>query len=480
MVLISTLGALLILLGAVIGGVVERSVAAYRPVVRGFTVLHDEPPVPLTGQIWEARAGLSFGIAGAVGVWLLLWLVAVTAGDSILLGSAHAREISKEDAPQLWNVVEEMTIAAGLPKMPRVYVIDDPGLNAFAVGRKPEKAAVAVTSGLLKRLNRDELQGVIAHELGHIRNLDVQFMTLAAVMVGAIVLLSRVFLRGMFYGGGRRSSSRRGGGGAAILLIVAIVLAVLAPLAAQLLYLACSRRREYLADASSARFTRYPEGLASALQKISTQAVGAADVNRVLAPMYIVNPLAGGALFTLFATHPPTQERIRILRSMAGAGFAAYQEACQKVRGSDAQVVGQRTLEQDTAVAVRAPTAEPATPQQAVERAAAVGVLLDRVGGFVVVPCACGARLKLPPAFSRDTIACPRCGRQHAVPQAEPAAAEAAAPVRPMRYERRGGGWESFRCACGHPVQLSPQFSATHVECPKCKVRIAVTGGADA
>ncbi len=436
-VLVSLLGIVLIALGGTIGLAVE-------PHVGGF-----------------------FGVAAAVALWLILWATAAGAGDGILLRTAKAREIQKEDAPQLWNVVEEMTIAAGLGQMPKVYVIDDPTLNAFAVGYRQRKAAVAVTSGLLKRLNRDELQGVIAHELGHIRNLDVRFMTLASVMVGAVVIISQGFLRGMFYSGGRRGSSRGGGGGQLILLAAAILLAIIAPLAAQMLYFACSRRREFLADASSARFTRFPEGLAAALEKISGQAKSQPEVSKVLAPLYIVNPLAERAIFGLFSTHPPTTERVRILRSMAGAGYAAYQAAFERLHAGT-RCIGARTLSADTSAAIRAPIAEPAA-EDPVQRARDVGQLLDRVINFVVIPCACGARLKLPPGFKRESVACPRCGRQHAVPKVEARPAQ-----QPARYQRRGTGWESFQCACGHTVQISPTCSAARVNCPKCRRRIEI------
>lgn len=444
--LVSLMGLLLIALGGTIGLVVEPQVGGY------------------------------FGVSAAVLVWLVLWATAAGAGDSILLSTAKAREIQKEDAPQLWNVVEEMTIASGLGRMPRVFIIDDAALNAFAVGYRPQKAAVAVTAGLLKRLNRDELQGVIAHELGHIRNQDVRFMTLASVMVGAIVLISHGFLRGMFYGGGRRSSSRGSGGGQAqlIFLAVALVLAILAPLAAQVLYFACSRRREFLADASAARFTRYPEGLAAALEKIAGQAAPQTELSRVVAPLCIVNPLQGRALVSLFATHPSTAERVQVLRRMGGASFAAYQAAFQKVHGGRARCIDARTLAEDTDVAVRAASPNARGTEDAVVRARQVGELLDRVANFVVIPCACGVRLKLPPGFTRDTLQCPRCGTQHAVPRPEAAPSEPRQPARPLRYRRRTGGWESFQCTCGQTVQLSPSFGAPRVACPKCQRQIEV------
>ncbi len=217
------------------------------------------------------------GIAGliiALIIWAIMNLIAYFQGDSILLAMAGARKISPDDHPRLYNVVEEMKIASGLEKMPDIYIIDDPALNAFATGRDPKKAAVAITSGLLQKLNRDELQGVIGHEMSHIKNRDVLLMAMCSVLLGTIVILAWYASRFMFFGGmagNRRSSSSGSGGGMAqlIILVVAIVLMILAPIFAQLIYFAVSRRREYLADASSALYTRYPEGLASALEKTS-------------------------------------------------------------------------------------------------------------------------------------------------------------------------------------------------------------------
>ncbi len=292
--LIATLGALLALLGGAMG------------------LLAGGAPESMT---YGALVGLC--------VWGVLLLINMMGGESVLLSSANAREVSHEDAPQLYNIVEEMRIAASLPAMPRVFIIETPVPNAFAVGLKPERACVAVTRGLLERLNRDELQGVIAHELGHIANRDTLFMTLAGVTLGAIVLLADMGMRMMFWGGGgrRRSSNNKGGGGAAfaIMAVIAIVLAILAPLIARLLYFACSRQREYLADASAAQFTRYPAGLAHALQKIAgEQEPKKIQTNRVVAPMYVINPLAAAGSASIFGTHPPTADRVKRLLAMQG------------------------------------------------------------------------------------------------------------------------------------------------------------------
>ncbi len=274
------------------------------------------------------------GMAIAGVVWGIMGLVAVFEGDSILLGVAGARKIKKEDNPRLYNVVEEMSIASGLSKVPDVYIVEDPALNAFATGRDANKAAVAITTGLLEKLNRDELQGVIAHEISHIKNRDVALMAVSAVMLGAIVMLAYFASRSLFLGGSRRRSSRDGGAGA-IIAVIGLVLIILAPVFAQLIHFAVSRKREYLADASSALYTRYPEGLASALEKMAASPSQVRTANNATAPMYTVNPFmkrgmnASGA----FSTHPPIPERVRILRAMGGVSYLNYEKAYEQVRG---------------------------------------------------------------------------------------------------------------------------------------------------
>jgi heat shock protein HtpX len=244
----------------------------------------------------------------------------------MVLAASRAKEITHEDAPVLFNVVEEMTIAAGLP-MPKVYIIEDSAPNAFATGRDPEHASVAVTSGLLEKLDRDELQGVIAHEMSHVGNFDIRYAMLVGVLVGTTVLISDFFLRGLWFSGGARGGGRGGGGGGPIqlvMIVVAILLAILAPLFARLLQLSISRQREYLADATAVQLTRNPKGLADALQKISGDREVLEAANRATAHLYIVNPVkrfekrAKG----LFSTHPPIEDRIEILRSMETGGIA--------------------------------------------------------------------------------------------------------------------------------------------------------------
>ena len=363
----------------------------------------------------DPRAGF-FGLVVALIIWLVLAMVSFSSGDAIFLAASKAMPVTKDVHPQLFNVVDEMAVAASLP-MPKVYIINDPAPNAFATGRNPQSASIAVTAGLLGRLSRDELQGVIGHEMSHILHRDILFVTIAGIMLGAITLLSQVFLRSMFYGSmygsGRRYSSRgRGSGGAqAILLLIAIIAAILAPIMATLLYFALSRKREYLADAGGARLTRYPEGLASALEKISQNTTPLAVANKVTAPMYIVNPLQkpGMKLSDLTSTHPPISERIKILRGMAGASFADYSDAFRRTT-KHATPIPSSALTADKSIAVRGPS--PTQPPLSAKRQHRnIGDIMQRTAGYRFVDCSCGLKLKIPPDFKADKVQCPRCGQ---------------------------------------------------------------------
>ena len=389
----------------------------------------------------EPKQGGVLGVLIAMAVWVVLVLVSVAGGEKILLATTGAHEVTHDSAPQLFNIVEEMKIASGLPAMPRVYIIDSNVPNAFAVGLNPKRASVAVTTGLLARLDRDELQGVIAHELGHISNRDTLFMTLAGVTMGAIIILADFYLRGMRFGmGGRsRSSSKSGGQAAAIMFIVAIVFAIVAPILAQMLYFACSRKREYLADASGAQFTRYPEGLASALEKISSYQGEGLKVSKAVAPMFTVNPLsAASSGSSIFSTHPPSQDRIRVLRSMAkGSSLAAYEEAFRETH-KNRSVIGARNLASSVENGIRAASA-PETKPDATKQWRSAQDLLQKASQYATIACACGLNIKLPPAFDQKTVVCPRCGTSHAVPLAALTAAATVLqtamnkPMKPVR-----------------------------------------------
>ncbi len=282
----------------------------------------------LIGYFWGGDWPFAIIVAaGAAIIAFFLMLGSYFGGSSILLSMSQAHEIRKEDDPQLFNVVEELCIAGHTP-MPRIYVIDEPVMNAFATGRGPKYACLAITRGLREKLNRDELQGVIGHELSHVRHDDILFATLVAVMVGTLVMLCDIFLRSLWWGGsarGRsRSRDREGGGGGAqiILMILALVLAILAPILAKIIQMAISRQREYLADAGSVELTRNPEGLAHALAKIAGDDEVLQAATRATAPLYIVHPILKAQedqqddKASIFDTHPPIRERIKRLLSL--------------------------------------------------------------------------------------------------------------------------------------------------------------------
>ena len=382
-ILVTALGCMLILLGSFLGQ----------------TVLGD----------W------SIGLLLALLIWIVMTLVGYFQGDSILLSISKARKIGPDDMPRIYNVVEEMKIASGFEKMPDIYIVDDPALNAFATGRDKNHASLAVTSGLLQKLSRDELQGVVGHEMAHIRNRDVLLMALCSILLGTIVMLAWYGSRVLFFGGGTRRSSSGGGSAQIIILLVAIALMIFAPIMAQFIYLAISRKREYLADASSALYTRYPEGLASALEKIAASTEQLKSANKATAPMYILNPFRknGRTAEDLSSTHPPISERIRILRAMAGnvslAGYEAAYNQSHKGRGGiipgSALAAGDAAVQRDTAGAA-------ATPAEK-ERARETSDVLWKLHKYQEITCNCGLKFKIPPDFHSEIFTCPRCGTVH-------------------------------------------------------------------
>ena len=374
---------------------------------------------------WAFLGSGLFGLIIALVIWVIMNLIAYFKGDALILSVSGAKKIGPDDYPRLWNVVEEMKIASGLPKMPDVYIIDDPAMNAFASGRDPNHASVTVTTGLLQKMNRDELQGVVAHEMSHIKNRDVLLMTLCSVLLGTIVILAWYGSRVMLFsgGGGRRRGGGGGGGGGAIIMIFAILLAILAPIFAQLIYFAISRKREYLADASGALYTRYPEGLASALEKIADSSVQLKSANQAFAPMYIANPFRkeGKSASDLTSTHPPIRERIKILRSMAGgASFADYNQAFQQTRNSKQNIIpGSALAGAAGLVSTRQP--EPAADklsesQQNIGRAREVSGVLDKLHQYTALSCQCGTAFRVPPDYKGKIIRCPHCGRDNQIP----------------------------------------------------------------
>lgn len=269
----------------------------------------------LFSRLFESPLILVLAVVISVAMsWASYWY-----SDRIVLSMSRAREVSHDEYRELYHLVENLAITAGLPA-PKIYLIEDSAPNAFATGRDPEHAVIAVTSGLLEKLERSELEGVVAHEFSHVGNYDIRLMTIIVTLVGVVALISDWFLRWTWWGGGRRRRDEGGSQLQLILFVLGIVLALLSPLIATLIQLAISRKREFLADANGALLTRYPEGLASALEKISKDPEPLEVANKATAHLYIENPLKEykGLMNRLFSTHPPVEERIARLRAMAG------------------------------------------------------------------------------------------------------------------------------------------------------------------
>ncbi len=257
-----------------------------------------------------AFAGIALVISGIMSLGSYYY------SDKLILTMANAHEIKKKDSPELFRIVENLAIGDGVP-VPKVYIADDPTPNAFATGRDPQHAVVCVNQGLLERLNKVELEGVIAHELSHVKNYDTRLMSIVIILVGMVSILADIFLRSLWF---RNDDNDSRGNSGAVFMLIGVVLAIISPLIAMLIQLAVSRKREFLADASGALLTRYPQGLASALEKISQNKRPSPTANNATSSLYIVNPFTGKEAQNwfsgLFNTHPPVEERIKILRAM--------------------------------------------------------------------------------------------------------------------------------------------------------------------
>lgn len=338
----------------------------------------------------------------ALFLWMALSSVSYFFGDRIILSVSRATQVTPEFYPRLYNVVEEMKIAANLPNMPEVYIVDDDSMNAFATGIHPKKSAIVVTAGLAEGLNRNELQGVVAHEMGHIVNRDVMFMTFAGVLLGTVSLIANLYLRGLLFGSSSRKSKLKSPAPShPALLILSIILAVLAPMLVRIFYFALSRKREFLADATAVRLTRYPEGLASALEKIGASTTPPSEgTNRITAPMYIVNPFRG-EMFLTQSTHPPLHVRIGILRALQnGVGYTEYQKAFRKVTGKYTDnLVPSSALREKSAIPIVKPEAEDEKPVSHKRQVRKVTDLILAANGFMFLPCDCGLKMKVPPTL---------------------------------------------------------------------------------
>jgi heat shock protein HtpX len=432
------------------------------------------------GGYWGALIGFV--------IWAVQSAAAYYFGDRIVLSVSKATKVEKENYPQLYNVVEEMKIAASQTFMPEIYVVNDSAMNAFATGIRPEKSAVCVTVGLLESLNRDELQGVIAHEMSHIINRDVLFMTFAGVMLGSINLIAKGFIIGS-RGAVTSRRTRLGSGASRVhpaMMLIAIAFAIIAPLLAQIFYFAISRKREYLADATAVRLTRYPEGLASALEKISGSASNLMWYNKITAPMFIINPMALTDEASLFSTstHPPTHQRIAILRSLQNGGkvsFRDYQAIFAK-QNKDYKLLPDSALKDKGEIKVR----EALSGVEAVAAASAVVSprnitdLIMASSGFLFMPCACGLKIKVPPTIGKSQVQCPRCGRYLTVPSVTSGIDHSEEKTKPVDgavsvFKRQNpDSWETCLCSCGHSVQLSPLFRGRQITCKKCGNKIQI------
>jgi heat shock protein HtpX len=397
------------------------------------------------------EAGLLVGAATALIVSVILNLLAWFGADAAALYFSEAREASEEQYRRLNNILNELILAAGLPR-PKIYVIDDSTPNAFAVGRSPAKAVVAVTSGLLEKLNRDELSGVVAHELAHIKNGDTLYLTRAAVLVGTVTMLCEFFLRG-FRGGRSR--------GGLALVIIAIIAAVLAPILARLLYFCISRRREYLADASAVEFTRNPEGLASALVKISGETRCVKNADAATAPLYFMNPLGGQSLESVFSTHPPPNKRAAILRALGvGASLNDYERRYRSVDGDEGKRLLQpKTLSEVSAERARKTTRLTPSPYgldpESLRRTAAETKASKPVGAAKWTPAdAEKVAERLKPAVGAMILG----GGDEVVSPQVVAAALVGGPL--------AGGLLLLGCTCGRRLSFEP--GTPFVRCPVC------------
>lgn len=433
------------------------------------------------------------GAVCAFFTWIILSFVSYTMGNTIVISASKATKITQDSYPKLYNIVEEMKIAAMMPAMPEIYIMNDDALNAFATGMHPEKSAIIVTSGLAETLSRDELQGVVAHEMSHILNRDTAFLTFAGIMLGTITVMADIILRGSLFSTRSRrsriSSKNNSGGGNIIIIILIVVFAILAPFFAKIFYLSISRKREYLADATAIRLTRYPEGLASALEKISSSATPVFAANKITAPMYIASP-AGANLEkeNLGSTHPPIINRIKILRALqngGGASYREYQTAYSKyIEKGFANLVPKSGLKDPDPVTIRESSKKETALNTQKKTKRDLNDLFLADNGYVSIPCSCGLEIKTPAGFDVKDIQCPRCGKILTVPSItskmnRPTKKESerkdSSSNEVLQYHRmHPGKWESVLCKCGAQLQISPLFKSKYLICKSCKRKIEI------
>jgi heat shock protein HtpX len=428
------------------------------------------------------QAGL-IGLSVSYVIWIGWSLFSYFFGDRFILLANNAQLADKNIYPQLYNIADEISIAANLNIVPRLHIIYSPVPNAFATGRGPENSAIAVTSGLLNNLNRDELQGVIAHEMSHIINRDALLLTFAGVMVGSVQLIADIFLRSSRFA---KSGCNTKAPGSRIAVAVALLFAVLTPIIMTAMYFAISRKREYLADASAVRLTRYPEGLASALEKISTYTAGILPVSKLAASMYISNPLKDGDRDWIDwrDTHPPISARIRILREMAGnVNYAEYQTAFSRVNSGQVLALSGNNIPDADKIPIReghADTRPEHTSHEDITATYASGI---SIGQKAVVPNYnipaeetaasvnhFGAQPILQGSGSRDISYGSGISTGQRATESVP---DTDRPPQEFILTRKA--WDILPClACGATKEISPGFSAPFFVCHRCGRKIYV------
>jgi heat shock protein HtpX len=434
------------------------------------------------------------------------------------------RPADKQQFAQLNNIIAEMSIASGLSTPPDAYIIPSAALNAVAMGTSAGNGAIAITAGLIGVCNRDELQGVVAHELSHLINRDSQLLEVCRSTLGMVIVLRDVMLRSIYWGSIGKSnyrtskSSGKGGSGLHLVItIIGVIFAIMAPLMIRLIYFMLSREREYLADAVSAKLTRYPAGLASALTKIALSTHSMNGVDKVTSAAFIEQPY-GDVIVTRkgTSTHPPIWNRIRILRKMTGgSGYIDYKRAYEEVMQSKVDFMPDSVAASIISFPVRMGEALASEPQLVTNKEEMKGIeknirsedVVRLADGYKFINCDCGLDIKIPPAYNKPEIKCPRCGRIHAIKDRmqKPTLSMVAADIQeagvlgilnkdvqksplgnidyssePRQvYDRRGKGWEEIDCWCGAKVQLSPSFLGRFVNCQKCKRQIDIVEKAE-
>lgn len=463
------------------------------------------------------KLNFALGFAAFIGFVELIQIYLIFNGKPRTL----LKQLGLKEAPQarfkkLHNVVAEMSIAAGLHPAPKVYIIQSKAVNAMAFGSKPQNSAIAVTAGLLSVCNRDELQGVIAHEISHIINRDSMLLEVCRSTLGMVIVLRDVMLRSMYWGSLGKSNYRstssksRSSKLDIVFMILGIIFAIIAPLLIKLIYFALSRRREYLADAVAAKLTRYPAGLASALTKIAYSTHSLNKVDKVTSAAFIEYPdndviVSGRGT----ATHPPIWNRITILKKMSGgAGYIDYQKAYREVMHPDKAFMPESMADNKFEVPLRGAFAlsdEPgvissAEDMKVLEQEQRTDDVIRLTEDFGFINCECGMNIKIPPDYKKYEVRCPRCGRVHVLEDKMQTAlasmldetvdnGDAAAIINQMIkedaqqdysreekqvYERQGNKWEKIKCRCGADVEISPTFVGKFITCRKCKRKIII------